>query len=179
MSPALLTLIFNKAVSTMASEKSMELKWNYIEAAARSEGLEPEQVCQDAYRYLAESMTSLSCEEVEALMVLASKDIESPKSVSLLNALLLLPNHQKHEDIAQLLQQHHDPSSIQSLETAAQLDFDYLAWDENRALTRKCLWALAAINSNEAWTVIEKLAKSEVPVIQEWANEQLDRPRIS
>ena len=153
----------------------MVLEWRYIEAAARSEGLESAEVCRDAYRYLADSMTSLSCKEVEAMMVLASKDIESPKSVSLLNALLLLPNHQNHEDIARLLQQHHDPSSIESLETAAQLDFDYLAWDENRALTRKCLWALAAINSNAAWTAIGKLANSKVPVIHQWAKEQLDR----
>jgi hypothetical protein len=84
--------------------------------------------------------------------------------VPLLNALLTEAWHQSHWDIAEALQLLHSPSSVDVLYRAAQMQFDYLDYDESFSLATKCCWALGAIGTAEADERLRDLAQSEKPV---------------
>ena len=175
MSPDDFLRIYDAAISRMASENSMIFEASYIEDAVRSEGLQPEQICRDAYCLLRESAANLTNAQIEALMALCGQDWESPESVPLLNNLLLLKNHQCHEDIVFSLKHHRCPSSVESLVKAVRAEFGYLTWDENRGLARKCMWALASIGNDAAWNAIVEFSNSDDLKIRAWAKEQLVR----
>ena len=83
--------------------------------------------------------------------------------------------HQKHEDIAFMLQKIKSPSSVHSLFQAATMSFDYLKNDEFYALARKCLWALGSINTPEARAMIYRLGELDNELIREHVEEQLER----
>ncbi|MEL7115833.1 MAG: hypothetical protein AAGP08_09620, partial [Pseudomonadota bacterium] len=53
--------------------------------------------------------------------------------------------HFRHEDVASAIQDLKCASAIEALEQRASGNPDYLAWDENHTLARKCTWALADI----------------------------------
>ena len=160
----------------MGAEKSLILKPAYIESAIAAEGMgkSKQQVAADAFDLLKTSAEQLSASEIQALLGLAGDLIESKEAIGLLNHLLLLRNHQCHEDIAISLQRLRDPSSIPNLAAAIEQDFDFYAWDEGKAFVRKCMWALGKIGTDQAWSEIEQFSKAQDPVIARWAKEQLD-----
>jgi hypothetical protein len=167
--------IYHAALQRMAAAKSLTLKSEYLKSAIVAEGLSEERVGDDAYNLLRTSADRLSADEIEALLILAPDLTASTEGIAILNHLILLHNHQRHEDIARLLQRGQDPSSVHNVSAAIEQKFDYLAWDEDRALARKCMWALRAIGTAEAWSEIERYSRGNDPVIAEWAKEQLDR----
>lgn len=93
----------------------------------------------------------------------------------ILEPILVEDWHQSHEDIAFLLQKLKSPSSAKWLFQAATMNFDYLEYDEFFALARKCMWALAAINTPESRKMIQELATVDNEVICEHAEEQLEK----
>jgi len=88
----------------------------------------------------------------------------------------LLPQdwHRSHEDIAMVLQELHDPSSVDVLYHVAPMQFDYLSYDEAYALGVKCCYALGAINTPEGDAKLRALAEIDNPVIAKAALYQFD-----
>lgn len=95
--------------------------------------------------------------------------------VPVLNNLLNETWHISHEDIASLLQEFRDPSSVEVLFETTQKEFDYLAHDDAFALGVKCMWALGDINTRKSKQKLEALSQSDNRIIREGAKFQLER----
>jgi hypothetical protein len=167
--------IYDAALVRMAADRSLALKPEYLEDAIAVEGTTRRDLKEEAIVLLKNSPDALSADEIEAIFALSGDLAESSEGVDILNLLISQSNHHKHEDIVRSLQKAHDPSSISALVGAIQADFDYLSWDEDKALARKCMWALAAIGTKEAWSEIGRFSQLGDPVVAAWAKEQLDR----
>lgn len=93
-----------------------------------------------------------------------------------LNVLcLLLTNkyHFHHEDIAMLLKGVKSPETVDSLYYAAELQYDYLNYDDTYQFARKCIKALAAIGSENAYEKLRLLTNSRIPEIGAYARKEL------
>lgn len=110
-----------------------------------------------------------------AMVLVYTKEVFSTALLPILEPILVEGWHQSHEDIAFLLQKLKSPTSAKWLFRAATMTFDYLEYDEFFALARKCMWALAAINTAESVAMIQQLATSDNEVVREHAEEQLER----
>ena len=96
--------------------------------------------------------------------------------IQFLNEMLISDWHYQHENIALLLEQSCDPSSIEYLYDAAKTQYEYLEYDENYALAVKCIWALGKIfrkGSPLAKEKLELLTRSTNDIIRENSMEQL------
>ena len=88
--------------------------------------------------------------------------------------LSLLENkwHKLEEDIVGILEIIKDPKSIIKLYDLAINIPDY---DDMRALAKKCMWAMSAVNTAEAIKKLKLLQKSNDPIIKENASFQLEQ----
>lgn len=117
-----------------------------------------------------------NAEEVEVcLYLLFTFNIVDNKFVELMNLLLGCDWHQQHENIAMMLQELKDDSSVPYLYATILKQFDYLEYDEFFALAVKCIWALGTIGTNEAKICLIELQKSENEFIANNAKKQLLR----
>jgi hypothetical protein len=89
---------------------------------------------------------------------------------SVLLSLLDEDWHTSEEDIIGILELIKDPKSINKLYDVAVNVPDY---DDMRAVAKKCMWALSAINTPEAIEKLKLLQKSDDPIIKENATFQL------
>ena len=88
-------------------------------------------------------------------------------------ALLRLDWHTRHEDIAGLLQRAADDRASDVLFETATRKFDYLEYDENEGLARKCTWALADIGSDTAVSYLRALAENGNDLVAGYAAKRL------
>lgn len=95
--------------------------------------------------------------------------------VDILAAALLMPWHRMHEDLVLALQTTRDPNSVTPLFAAANVQHDYLNYDEFFGLARKCTWALADIGTPEAKERLRDLSHSTNTTIAGYAQRRLDR----
>jgi len=92
-------------------------------------------------------------------------------------ALMLLagaPWHQRHEDVVRALQQLRNPDAVSVLERTAFSTHQYLAYDEDFGLARKCTWALADIGTPAAREALTRLANCNNQTIAGYAKKRLD-----
>ena len=82
--------------------------------------------------------------------------------------------HFRHEDVALAIQDLKCACAVEALERRASGNPDYLIWDENHALARKCTWALADIGTDDAKQALERLSKSVTSVVRDFAQKRLD-----
>ena len=81
--------------------------------------------------------------------------------------------HKKHEDIAVLLKEIADPSTVNCLFEATELEFDYLDYDESYQFARKCIKALSAIGDKNAIEKLKILTNSKTSEIANYARKEL------
>lgn len=81
--------------------------------------------------------------------------------------------HYKHEDIAMTLKEINDPSTVDCLFSAAQLNLKYLDYDDTFQFARKCIKAISEINTINSLTKLRILAKNKNIIIQEYAIKEL------
>jgi hypothetical protein len=83
--------------------------------------------------------------------------------------------HSRHEDVVRALQQLKDPRAVDALYEEAFSTYEYLDYDENYGLARKCTWALADIGTPEAKAKLQALAKTNNTMLASYAQKRLDR----
>ncbi|AZV76655.1 hypothetical protein EBB79_01250 [Parasedimentitalea marina] len=110
----------------------------------------------------------------EAALLALSWGSKSSEACALLIRSLPLNWHFKHEDVAFAIQRFRCAGAESVLEARAMDCPEYLDWDDNYALARKCTWALADIGSAEARVALGRLAKCETEEISEFAQKRLD-----
>ncbi len=123
---------------------------------------------QDAYH-------QKNCESVEHALLLGFSFEFTQKYVPILCDLIVEDWHCQHENIARLLQELKDPSSINCLYKTALAEYKYLDYDDSYTLAIKCIWALGDINEEYSKEKIEQLALSDNQVIKKAAEKQLKR----
>jgi HEAT repeat protein len=79
--------------------------------------------------------------------------------------------------VARFLQEQADPAAVPALRQAAELDLPYREYDQARALSRKCMWALSDIRNAEAIAALQSLSKSRNPVVRDLATYHLAKVR--
>lgn len=109
----------------------------------------------------------------EAIIVSSTLNCFSTEFSGVLCRLLQCDWHDKHEDIARILQDLKDPSTVDCLYNAAQLHFEYLNYDDTYQFARKCIKALSAIGNKEAIEKLQLLAGSNIPEIKQYAVKEL------
>jgi hypothetical protein len=146
---------------------------SYDDFAERA-GLDPVSCPEIVESALRDALASQDADTVECALLLAFHfDLMTVDLAPLLAALLVLPWHRKHEDIARALQQLRTPATADALAQAALMKHDYLAYDDSRALARKCTWALADIGSPQARVHLENLARVDDSKIAGYARKRL------
>lgn len=88
--------------------------------------------------------------------------------------ILKRTEHQRHEDVVTALQVLKDSRAADALFGAALTQHEYLNYDENFGLARKCTWALADIGSPAALSYLKTLATNSNKIIAAYAQERLD-----
>ncbi|MEH0981448.1 HEAT repeat domain-containing protein [Micromonospora sp. CPCC 205556] len=110
---------------------------------------------------LAEAVRRQDATLVEAaLSLMFAFDLLGPRYLAVLCDLLVADWHHDHEDVARALQQLSDPAAVPALRHASELDLPYREYDDVRALSRKCMWALSDIRTEEAVAALEALSHS-------------------
>ncbi len=120
---------------------------------------------------LKESAKEKNPEKLEATISVISRDGADEDCTDILLQLLDEHWHISEEDIVSVLEIIKDPRSVERLYTVAINVPDY---DEMRALAKKCMWALSAINTPEAIAKLKLLQNSDDMIIKENATFQLE-----
>lgn len=94
--------------------------------------------------------------------------------VEALNRMLALTWHFRHEDIVNALQKLNSSSSVEVLHQTALIEFGYLDYDEERGLSRKCIWALADIGNSKAKEALIQLSENSDGRISNYASKRLN-----
>lgn len=110
----------------------------------------------------------------EGIIVGTTVDCFSNKFSNIFCKLLQEDWHFKHEDIARILQDLRDSSTVDCLFNAAQLHFEYLDYDDTYQFARKCIKALSAIDNDAAINKLQLLAQSNTPEIRKYAAKELN-----
>jgi hypothetical protein len=131
-----------------------------------------------AAELLAEAVHHHDADLVEAALgLMFGFDQLGARFVPVLCELLVADWHTRHEDIARALQLLRDPAAVPALRRAAELDFPYREYDEFRALSRKCMWALIDIRTDEAVRALESLTESNDAIVRDLAAYHLAKVR--
>ena len=136
-----------------------------------------ERIPRCSFSYVSELIREMSITRnskdvqlLEYLLTMASHDGVNKSYTQILCDLLKDDWHDSYEDIVMVLEEIKDPNSINCLYEAAINIPDY---DDGRSLAKKCIWALGAINTEEANNKLEALKEFNDPIISEVAGMQL------
>lgn len=91
------------------------------------------------------------------------------------NRILIAPWHHHHESVIDAIIHHKSETSILFIEKAISLDFIYLHYNDTNytSFIRKCMWALADINTSESIALLSRYKNDENEVIRRYADEQV------
>ncbi len=101
------------------------------------------------------------------------KDKRTKDALPMIVEVMLDSWHHRHEDIVSIIQDHKVIGTEDKLYQLALMKFEYLDYDDNFALARKCTWALADIGTVRAQELLIKLGKCENPMICGFANKRI------
>lgn len=110
---------------------------------------------------------------------LAEEELNISSFLDILNKLILCKWHNKHEDIALLLQKIRASESVEYLYKAIFLKPTYLEWDDNYAFEKKCIHAIAKCGNREAVDKLKLLVTNKNVVIRLCAEQLLQKVQNS
>lgn len=146
----------------------------------RLTGVKKNYLSDEILELLEVSFIEKSSQKTEIAIYLVFKyELLSKKYVVTLNSLLVSDWHEQHENIAMLLQEAKNVSSVEFLHKAIGLNLNYLDYDEAYALEVKCIWALGDIGNDEAKEKLQHLVESRNKIISSNAKKQLSRIEAS
>lgn len=89
--------------------------------------------------------------------------------LNILNQLLIIPHHWRHQEITKTIQDIGDPSSVPYIRKALESNFDYLKYtaSESSAIAKWFSWALYKIGTKEAIELIREYTQSNDAGIRE------------
>lgn len=134
---------------------------------------------------LAEIVRAYKQEDAEMIgyliftIFLAEEELNISLFLDILNKLILCKWHDKHEDIALLLQKIRASESIEYLYKAIFLKPAYLEWDDNYAFEKKCIHAIARCGKQEAVDKLKLLVTDKNEIIRLCAEQQLQKVQNS
>lgn len=145
------------------------------EDLVRRTGIDPVKQPGFAERELRQGLAARDAGTIECALLLAVRfELVTPDMASLLALLLLEPWHEKHEDIAKILQELREPATADALAGAAVVKHEYLAYDDSHAFARKCIWALADIGTPTSREHLERLSQNPDHEVAAYAQKRLD-----
>lgn len=134
------------------------------------------EIDEEILKGLNEAYQSRNANYVEEFVYLIfAFDVFEKKIVNILNELLLVNWHYKHEDIALALEKISSSKSLDFLYNAIELHPQYLSWDDNYAFEVKCVRAIYYIGKEKAYSYLEKLCNHKNSVIREMAQRQFKK----
>lgn len=136
--------------------------------------LPPSEAQKDAANRLDSAMQTQDADQVREGVTRAYAAGLHPIHSALLISLADASWHFCHEDAVFGLQQLKDPAAVAILEKTAFSVHEYLNYDENFGLARKCTWALADIGTPDAHRALTRLAGCDNAVIAGYAKKRLD-----
>ena len=126
--------------------------------------------------FLNEAIQKKDAKSIEVyIYLIAVFDLYCTDLTDVFSRLILEGWHERHEDIASILQRMKDPNSVEALFQAIYKQYDYLNYDDSYAFEIKCIWALGDIGNNAAKEKLICLSKSDNEIISENAKKQLQR----
>lgn len=139
-------------------------------------GIDQDAIKEKIYTDLAYAYNQRDETLVEyCIYLLCIFNVYDEQFVTLLNQLLLSDWHYQHENIAELLQELRNPSSVIPLYETVNKRFEYLDYDEFNTLAVKCIWALGDIASDTAKKCLLLLQENEDRIISSNAKKQIMR----
>ena len=132
-------------------------------------------VDNDTSNWNDELFTEDKHQVVEALIILPSWFNIKKDFIEYYNRLLLSPWHHEHESLIELIKNTRSVSSTPYIEKAIQNNYKYLHFNDTNyaSFIRKCMWALADINSPESIDLLHKYINDDNEVIRKYADEQI------
>lgn len=131
---------------------------------------------------IVHAYTQEDAEMIEYLIFtifLAEEELNISSFLDILNKLILCKWHNKHEDIALLLQKIRASESVEYLYKAIFLKPAYLEWDDNFAFEKKCIHAIAKCGNREAVDKLKLLVTNKNEIIRLCAEQQLQKVQNS
>lgn len=128
-------------------------------------------------RLLREAIAEKSADDLEAALIVCGVFDAGARLLPFLVELLPADWHIQHEVIVTMLSDLEAPEAVWPLHHAATFVPDYLAWNENRPLASKAIWALAAIEGAEAREALAMLTEHPDEVVRETAQARLRERR--
>lgn len=83
--------------------------------------------------------------------------------------------HHSHEDVVFFMADLRRPECLPVFTTLVNARFEYLAYDDNRALAVKCIWGMGKLGTEEAVRELEAVLRSPDPILWKNARRQLER----
>ncbi|HLP94657.1 MAG TPA: hypothetical protein VK168_11510 [Saprospiraceae bacterium] len=133
------------------------------------------EIFKDMGGWIDEDFVLKKSNTLEALLFVPSWFNLQSDFVNYYNLLLIEKWHHNHEDIISIITSIKSETSIPYINAVISLQFKYLYLSDTSyaSFIRKCMWALADINTEESIALLKKYLESENPVIKRYADEQL------
>ncbi len=126
-------------------------------------------------RQFRDAMVRRDSERTEVLLLLAGVLQLDADCIDVYCVMMTSDHHEKHEDLAHVLQSLHDPRAIESLYFGALSRFPYREYDDYGMLADQCMYALRSIGTLEAMRAVARLSEADDPVIAELAEWHLEQ----
>lgn len=134
----------------------------------------PTQAQLEAAKGLESAICARSPKSVESAVIQAFSalhPIQAPALILIVEA----PWHQCHEDVVRALQILRSPGAVGALERTVSSNHEYLGYNNNHALARKCTWALADIGTPDAYLALTRIANDAPdPTVAGFAKKRLE-----
>ena len=128
-----------------------------------------------AEKYLKESISEMSPDDVEMALLLGFQFGFSEDCLPILIKLESAKWHGRHENVVDAIVSFADENGLCALYHATQWVPDYLEYDDARALAVKAIWGIGGIGGERAKYFLEKIASNENEIISRLAISQLEK----
>lgn len=142
---------------------------------SKSTPQELSEIFKDMNGWIDEDYVQKKNNVLEALLYIPSWFNIQSDFINYYNLFLVEKWHHRHEDILAILICYKSETSVPYIDAVINSQFKYLELSDTNyaSFIRKCMWALADINTKESNELLKSYLGNENPVIRQYADEQL------